>query len=118
MINGSFQFNEYTVTAFTTVVNNKAQLLFPAPGSKLSGSFAEFQWSSGTNVAQYWLEVGTTPNGWEIVSRDMGTRLTTALDNLPTDGRTLYVRVYSYIGGVWQFNAYTLTAAGGDAPNR
>jgi serine protease len=30
---------------------------------------------------------------------------------LPTDGRTLYVRLWSLINGVWQYSDYTYTAA-------
>jgi hypothetical protein len=29
---------------------------------------------------------------------------------LPTDGRTLYVRLWSLVSGAWQFNDYTYTA--------
>jgi hypothetical protein len=47
------------------------------------------------------------------MSRDMGGNLAVDVGGLPNDGRTIYVRVYSLIAGVWQFNSYTLTSASG-----
>ncbi|MFQ5805391.1 MAG: hypothetical protein ACE5I3_02950, partial [Phycisphaerae bacterium] len=32
------------------------------------------------------------------------------VNSLPTDGRTIYARLYSKIDGVWQYNSYTYTA--------
>ena len=36
----------------------------------------------------------------------------TTVTGLPVDGRTLYVRLWSVIGGVWSFTDYTYTATG------
>jgi hypothetical protein len=107
---GGWQWNDYTLTA-ATIGTQKAQLISPAPGSSLDTSTVTFQWTGGTGVAAYWLYVGTTQGTFDILSRDMGTELSTVVNNLPTNGQTLWVRLLSHISGEWQWNDYTLTAA-------
>jgi hypothetical protein len=107
---GTWQFNDYTLTAATQVVGTKAQLTSPANGSTLASSTATFQWTAGSGATQYWLHIGSAPGGADLVSRDLGTTLSTVVSGLPTNGQTLYVRLHTYIGA-WQFNDYTLTAA-------
>ena len=34
----------------------------------------------------------------------------------PTNGEKLYVRLYAWINGAWQYNDYTYTAKGGTSP--
>jgi hypothetical protein len=34
------------------------------------------------------------------------------VSNLPANGSTIYVRLYSYINGAWQFTDYTYTSTG------
>jgi hypothetical protein len=58
-------------------------------------------------VAEYWLYVGTTPGNNDLYSQSQGLNRTGTVTGLPTDGRTLYVRLWSRIGGVWQGNDYT-----------
>ena len=38
------------------------------------------------------------------------TTLAASVSGLPTDGSTVYVTLYSLIGGQWMHNAYTYTA--------
>jgi hypothetical protein len=108
-IGGSWLFNDYTFTAASST-SQKAQLVTPAPGTTLGSSTVSFAWTGGVNATQYWLFIGSTPGTSDMVSRDMGQSLSTVVAGLPVDGRTLYVRLHSYIGG-WQFNDYTFTAA-------
>jgi hypothetical protein len=110
-INGAWQFNDYTLTAVTQVAPVKAQLITPAPSSTLSASTVSFDWTGGINATQYWLYIGSTSGAFDILSRNLGQTLSTVVAGLPTDGRTLYVRLHSLINGAWQFNDYTLTAA-------
>ena len=42
----------------------------------------------------------------------MGTSTSASVTGLPADASTLYVRLWSYAGGQWQFNDYTYTASG------
>jgi serine protease len=111
MIGGSWQFNDYTVTALSTGSAQRAQLTSPTPGSSLTSSIVTFQWTAGLNVTSYWLYVGNAPGTFDLVNQDLGPNQSTTAFGLPTDGRTLYVRLFSMINGTWQFNDYILTAA-------
>ena len=86
-----------------------AQITTPAPGSTLTASTVTFQWTGGTGVSDYWLTVGTTVGGQTSLARN-GTSLSATVAGLPTNGSTLYVRLYSLIGGTWLSNDYTYTA--------
>jgi hypothetical protein len=107
---GAWQSNNYTLTATTIVTPKKAELT-RRRRHHVDGSSATFQWTGGTSVARYWLNVGLSAGAFEIASIDAGTNLQAVVNGLPTDGRTLYVRLLSLIDGAWQFNDYTLKAA-------
>ncbi len=90
---------------------DKAKITSPASGSTLTSSSVTFTWSSGTGVSEYWLYVGSTPGSYDIYNKSQGTNLSTTITGLPTDGRTLYVTLFSAFGGGWPFNPYTYTTA-------
>ena len=89
----------------------KADMQTPAPGSALVGATVTFTWSKGCQATEYWLTVGTTPGGAELLHQSQGTSLSGTVGGLPTTGQPLYVRLWSMIAGVWQFTDYTYTAA-------
>src|SRR5262249_40113638 len=102
LISGVWQFNDYTYNGGNTA---KAVLNTPAPGSTLAGASATFGWNPGVGVSQYWLDIGGgAQGGIGIFSQSAGTNLSMNVSGLPTDGRTLYVRLWSQIAGAWQFN--------------
>jgi hypothetical protein len=103
---GVWQFNDYTVTAAGP---QKAQLTTPAPGSTLTASSVTFHWTAGIGVSQYFLYLGTAVGANNIFSGGAGTSLVQSVSGLPTDGSTIYVRLWSFTG-VWQFNDYVLIA--------
>jgi serine protease len=82
----------------------------PAPGSTLPGSSVTFAWTAGSGVTEYWLHVGSTPGGSDLYNRTQGSTLSGTVTGLPTDGRPLYVRLWSLIGA-WQWIDYVYTAA-------
>jgi hypothetical protein len=48
------------------------------------------------------------PGGNDLDSSgNLGTALTETIYNLPANGGTIYVTLYSYVGGQWLSNAYT-----------
>ena len=113
LISGSWQFNDYTYTAAgTAVTNTKASITSPTPSSKLAGASVTFAWNAGSGVSQYWFYVGTSAGGNDLYGQSQGTNRSATVSGLPTDGRNLYVRLWSLISGTWQFNDYTYTAAG------
>ncbi|GIU76709.1 MAG: hypothetical protein KatS3mg004_3796 [Bryobacteraceae bacterium] len=111
-IDGAWQFNDYTYRAAGSVTPAKAEIQSPVPGAVLAGTSVTFQWSAGQAVTRYYLFVGRWPGGNTIFSQDMGTSLSATVTNLPADGLPVYVRLWSYIQGAWQFNDYTYTASG------
>ena len=111
-INGVWVSNSYSYTAFTGLVGPiKAAMLTPASGSTFASSSATFTWNTGVSVTQYALWVGSTPGAYDLyASLEGGTSRTLTL---PTDGRRIYVRLYSMINGVWKYNGYTYNAFSG-----
>jgi phosphatidylinositol-3-phosphatase len=90
-----------------------AAMRSPKPGTTLPGTTQTFTWTAGTRVTQIELLVGTTLGGGDIYSNGAVTGTSITVNNLPTNGSTVYVRLWSLINGIWQFNDYTYTAAAG-----
>jgi hypothetical protein len=104
---GIWLFNDYTYTAFT---ETPATLTGPNPGT-LGGSSQLFTWNAGAGVTEYALRIGSTGVGSTNLYNGPATAvLSTTVSGLPTNGETVYVRLYSLTGGVWLFNDYTFTA--------
>jgi len=79
-----------SVTAtFTFTGSTKGLLTSPAAGSTLSGSSATFTWTTGTNVSEFYLQIGRTSTGTEVYYQSQGTNTSVNVPGLPTDGRTL-----------------------------
>jgi hypothetical protein len=114
VVNGSWQFSDYTYTAATIGGGGTgpAVMTSPAPGSTLSGANVTFQWTAG-GASQYGLWIGTTGVGSNNITSTGGASLSFNATGLPTNGQTLYVRLWSQVSGVWQSNDYTYTAATG-----
>lgn len=108
---GAWQSNSYSYHA-GGCTGAKAVMLSPANGSTLSSSTVTFNWSSGSNATQYWIYIGNSPGIADLYSANQGTNLSLSLSGLPTDGRTIYVTLWSYICGVWQSNSYNYVAGG------
>ncbi|MGB0111004.1 MAG: hypothetical protein WBP52_21105 [Terriglobales bacterium] len=109
-INGSWVSTPYTFTAFNSALG-KGVITTPAPGATLSGSSVTFDWTAGAGTSAYWLAVGSTAGGDNYYSSgNLGNVLTATVNGLPTNGSTLYVTLYSLIGGAWVPNAYSYTA--------
>src|SRR5439155_5533440 len=83
-------------------------------GSTLPGPVATFTWDAGSGATQYSLSIGTTGIGsFNMYSQGQGTNLSTTVSGLPVDGRPVYVRLWTQLGGGtgWVFDDYTYTAA-------
>jgi uncharacterized repeat protein (TIGR01451 family) len=102
---------------FVQAGTEKAALYSPAPGVTLGGASVTFQRTAGSNVSQYSLSVGRSPGGSEY-GYTVGPLTSFAAPGLPMDGRTVYVRLSSLIGGAWQYSDHTYIATGtlGTAP--
>ena len=54
--------------------------------------------------------MGTTVGAGNLYNEDQGTSLSATVAALPSDGSTVYVRLWSRIGTTWLSNDYTYQA--------
>jgi hypothetical protein len=87
-----------------------ALMTSPAPGSTLTSASTTFTWSAGSGgTITYYLWVGTTPDGYDLenIGPFSGTSTTV---NLPTNGATIYVRLWTVVNGTTELsNNYAYT---------
>ncbi|HEX5398325.1 MAG TPA: hypothetical protein VFY06_04680 [Verrucomicrobiae bacterium] len=88
----------------------------PIPGSTLTSSSTNFQWTSGPGVAAYYLSAGSVTGASDLYSTNAGLGLSATVTNLPTNGMTLHVRLSWLTAGGWQSGDYTYTMAGTNTP--
>jgi hypothetical protein len=103
VIGGVWQYIDYTYTEANLV----ARIITPVPGGTLLGTSIAFTWTAGTGVTQYALYFGSTPGANDLGYTFLAGTAYTA--SLPVRSATLYVRLWSLIGGVWQNVDYTYT---------
>jgi hypothetical protein len=110
---GAWYYTDYSFTASGTA---RGRLTFPTENVIL-GEGVTFNWSAGSSSAQYWVYVGTTLGGGDLFNQNRGTSLTANIGGLPTDHRTLYVRLWSLVSGTWVYNDYQFRSFDG-GPSR
>ena len=68
-----------------------------------------FTWSADANATNYWVDVSNIgPGGNDLdQSGSLGNVQTETIYNLPANGSTIYVTLYSYVGGQWLSTAST-----------
>jgi hypothetical protein len=98
-----------TVTPTATPSSGPAVMLSPPPGSTFTSSTVTFNWSAGSATA-YLLVLGSSVNSADIYNSGQVTVLSKTVNNIPTDGRTIYVTLGSKVSGSWVTNRYTYTA--------
>ena len=107
-----YQFNEYSYKA--SGGSTKAVMIGPVPGSTLSGASVTFTWSAVSGASAYWLDVGSSQGQANIFGQNVGLGTSQTVNGIPTDGSTVYVRLWTLVGGAWQSNDYTYKAGGGN----
>ena len=93
----------------TPAPTGPAVMLSPPSGSTFTSSSVTFQWSAGSATA-YGLFVGSSPGSANIYASSQLSVRSVTVNNIPTDGRTIYVRLYSQVNGSWVYNSYTYRA--------
>ena len=83
----------------------------PAPGAVLAGPTVPFSWTAAKGATGYYLWVGTTPGTSNLYTSGKVTTLTVTPTVLPTDGETLYVRLFTAYNSTLVYTDYTYTAA-------
>ncbi len=107
-LDGAWQYVDYTYTESGT--SKPASLTSPAPGSTLTGSSATFAWNPGAGPAEFMLFLGTEGAGSaNLYDSGSTTATSVSVSGLPENGAALYVRLYWYMNGAWQYANYTYT---------
>ena len=70
-----------------------------------------FSWTAGTGAAGYTLWLGSTGVGSNNISDRRETATSDSFAGLPTNGETIYVRLYTNFNGTEAHTDYTYTAA-------
>ena len=108
-----WEYSDFVYRAANVNAPGRPTLTAPSPGSTLSGSFALFQWTSNGLPVQWWrLYVGSRLGASDYFRAGLpGSRTEAMVTNLPTDGRTIFVRLWYLAGGTWKFFDSQFTAA-------
>ena len=114
LIGGAWQYIDYTYTESSP--SAPATMSSPTPGSTLTSSSVTFTWTTGTQVTQYDLHIGTTGVGSSNIFAGTVTGQSKSITGIPTTGGTLNVRLYSLISGAWQYIDYTYTESSPATP--
>ena len=108
LLNGTWYFNDYSYTAASIY----GEMLTPTPGSTLAGSSQTFTWSAASGASGYYVWVGSSQGTANLGSSGTVLSVTSlTVTGLPTDGRTIWVRILTLFNGTWYFNDYSYTAA-------
>ncbi len=87
-----------------------AQMVCPAPGTTLAGNDVTFTWCNAG--ADYFLQIESIPGAHDIFYALVSFQNFVHLINLPTNGVTVYVALWTQVHGTWQTPLqYSYTAA-------
>lgn len=114
LLESGWQFTDYKFTAATVIADveiARAELERPIPGTALTGDTATFRATPGAGVLGYGLWVGTAAGTSDIFSGALPADRTVQINNIPTDGSTIHVRLHSLFTSGWKSIDYTLGAA-------
>lgn len=77
------------------------EILLPVENAQLNSSSTSIEWTdNGGSIDTWALWAGTSPGGRDIHNR-VETGTSAMITNLPQDGSTVYVRLYSLVQGIW-----------------
>jgi hypothetical protein len=80
-----------------------ATMTSPTPGSTFAGASVTFDWTSVSGATGYALWIGTTGVGsHDLQEGGVHTATTLTYANMPTNGETIYVRLYTSFNGTLQ----------------
>jgi len=108
-VNGAWQTMD---RSYVSSGSRIAQITTPTNGATLAATTQTFSWSD-TGSDSYYLMIGSSlgTSDIDVVTLGAGTTSYTAT-GLPSDARTVYVRLYSLINGAWQTSDTSYVASG------
>jgi len=96
---------------YTYAAASQAVLTSPTPGTTFTGPSATFKWTASTGATSYSLWIGSTGVGSNnLWSSGATTATSMTFGALPTNGETVYVRLYTSFNGISEHADYTFTA--------
>ncbi len=104
--NGVAQSNDYTFTASV-----RAAITAPAASSTLASPNVTFTWTAATGASGYSLWLGTSLGAHDLWTSGETAALSVTANGLPTNGSTVYARMYTIYNGVAVSNDYQYTAS-------
>jgi len=108
----------YAVPAQVPLIGIAGTITSPSPNSVLTSVATTFTWTTGAGVGGvtgYYLHVGTTPGGYDLVNIGPLSGTSTTV-NIPANGATIYVQLYTVLSNGTQLsnnNGYTYTEVTG-----
>ena len=105
LVSGQWLCNAYVFYAFNASTG-LAAMQTPIPGSTLSGTTATFTWSADPSATAYWLDIGSSSGDNQYYQSGSLGIVTATVYSLPADGSTIYVTLYSLVGGQWLSQPY------------
>ena len=108
----NYKSDNVSILLNSTAFSESAMVESPSPKSLLTSSTVTFQWSASAPATAYWIDVGSSAGGNQYYQSQSlpTTTFSATVSGLPTNGSTVYVTMYSLIGGQWVYNQYTYTA--------
>jgi len=106
--NTTLVYEDYTFTATTMP---PAGLISPTAGSAFTSASQTFTWNSATGATYYELFVGNTvPGSYNLYYSGHLSITSVTVNKLPTNGETIYARLYTNFNGTLEYYDYTFTA--------
>jgi uncharacterized protein YkwD len=114
--NPTSRYKWYWVTTFSvpddgTRMSSSVELVGPTPHTQLASTTVTFKWASTQSVDEFRLEIGTKPGGNDIYSASQGEATAVTVSNLPWQSRSVFVRLWARVAGVWEFTDYAYQGA-------
>jgi hypothetical protein len=79
-------------------------MIYPTANATGVVTTRAFEWTAVTGADAYILHIGTAPDTWNVLAAGLLTQTTHLVTTTLPTGVTLYVRVGSRVGGVWQYS--------------
>jgi hypothetical protein len=100
------------IASNATTLYAQAALTTPVPSTQLPGTSVTFKWTPGAST-HFELWLGTLgPGTTNLYDSGSVTATTETVGGLPSNGQTVYARLYWLINGAWQYADYTYKAHG------
>jgi hypothetical protein len=103
---------------FTACNDGRSRVWLPVRGSTFPQGPVQIQWFGLTGAQAYWLDLGNSVGSGDIFG-NLVTGTQAAINNVPCDGRNLFVRLWTRVGGVWRAPVdyqYKACSGGGSGP--